>query len=612
MSVTLDLFEYSTDLAARVYETDAASVNVLTGGTASADSEASGSYAASNAVNNNTTDRWTTTNTVFPHWWKYDLGAGNAKACNTLEISKYHDADHGIIKDFTVAGSNDDSSYTTLFTGQASDEHVELAPQTFTFSNATAYRFYKINVTSNYRADNYVGFYEVKLYETPAIQVSSESTIKEQGSYSLKGYANTSALNKVIRRSISGSSVWSKTLADYYIDGNTKYNIREVLSAANISASGTAVRIKLTGHSANDLNITAVSIGERSGSTGSFAATPTRVTFKNGSTTVLLKAGETLYSDWIAFSLDESKDYLVAFALTTDTDQSTARVISTDGHYSHITTSDETLTVDGSSYSSSNTYIVLISGLEVDSSFIDLSGLNTATFRIRSSRTGSNLKVGIKDIGGTTTEATVNVSAADTWQDGAIDLSGVSDANKNAICAIIITVLNADSANTFYLDDFASSDSVTVSATTDVLSLDEYAATISIDTVINSTCDALTVTGNAATVDFTGNFNATCANLTLTENAATVVVSLGINTLCDGLTLTEHKSIIEAVSPAINTGWLANKGACHEWIDSFVEQPNKWGYLNNPNWVHNPTDPVNYTGDEDNEPVVWEMDHRRF
>jgi hypothetical protein len=74
--------------------------------------------------------------------------------------------------------------------------------------------------------------------------------------------------------------------------------------------------------------------------------------------------------------------------------------------------------------------------------------------KIRASRTGSNIKIGFHDSGGTTTEITPNIVTADTWQTIQLDISAVSDANKDAIDQIIITVANADADNTFYLDNF--------------------------------------------------------------------------------------------------------------------------------------------------------------
>ena len=87
------------------------------------------------------------------------------------------------------------------------------------------------------------------------------------------------------------------------------------------------------------------------------------------------------------------------------------------------------------------------------SSPLNLAGHDTINFDIRSSRTGSNIKIGIHDTGGTTTEITPNITSANTFQAKSWDISGVSNANKDAIDKIIITIVNASSANTFYIDD---------------------------------------------------------------------------------------------------------------------------------------------------------------
>ena len=40
----------------------------------------------------------------------------------------------------------------------------------------------------------------------------------------------------------------------------------------------------------------------------------------------------------------------------------------------------------------------------------------------------------------------------------------------------------------------------------------------------------------------------------------------------------------------------------------FIEQGDKWGYLNHPRWMQESGDPVNYTGNEANEPQAWPTD----
>jgi hypothetical protein len=83
----------------------------------------------------------------------------------------------------------------------------------------------------------------------------------------------------------------------------------------------------------------------------------------------------------------------------------------------------------------------------------DLSSKTQIKYDVKASRTGSNFKLGFHDSGGTTTEHTPNIITANTWQTETVDISGVSDANKDAINQFIITILNADAANTIRIDN---------------------------------------------------------------------------------------------------------------------------------------------------------------
>ncbi|KKL08713.1 hypothetical protein LCGC14_2573100, partial [marine sediment metagenome] len=84
---------------------------------------------------------------------------------------------------------------------------------------------------------------------------------------------------------------------------------------------------------------------------------------------------------------------------------------------------------------------------------VDLSGHDNISIKVRASRTGSQFKIGIHDLGGVTTERTINIASANTWQTESWDVSGVSDANKDAIDSIIITITNANAENIIYIDD---------------------------------------------------------------------------------------------------------------------------------------------------------------
>ncbi len=81
----------------------------------------------------------------------------------------------------------------------------------------------------------------------------------------------------------------------------------------------------------------------------------------------------------------------------------------------------------------------------------NLTGVKNLKFDIRASRTGANIKLGIVDAGATT-EITPTIITADTFQTVNWNISAVSDANKDAITNLVITITNADVANTFYID----------------------------------------------------------------------------------------------------------------------------------------------------------------
>lgn len=91
---------------------------------------------------------------------------------------------------------------------------------------------------------------------------------------------------------------------------------------------------------------------------------------------------------------------------------------------------------------------------------IDLSGEVLGQFRIRASRTGGHIKIGIHDSGGVPTETTPNIVSINTWQ--TVEFGLPITANKDAIDQIIITIVNADSDNTFYLDWFITTNTMTV------------------------------------------------------------------------------------------------------------------------------------------------------
>ena len=84
---------------------------------------------------------------------------------------------------------------------------------------------------------------------------------------------------------------------------------------------------------------------------------------------------------------------------------------------------------------------------------LDLTGKNTIKFDARSTATGGNLELNIHDSGGTTSTHTITIASADTYQAEVWDISGVADADKDAIDQLQMKVLNAGSARDFYVDN---------------------------------------------------------------------------------------------------------------------------------------------------------------
>lgn len=135
------------------------------GGTASADTvygDDDESWGAALACDNNAGTRWLSKIT-FPHWWKYDFSEGVAKIVSKLTLLTFHDVNGARVKDFTLDGSNNDSDWDTVYTGQMADNGDT---QIFTFSNDVAYRYYRVNVTSTWKEEETNStFYTIEMAE---------------------------------------------------------------------------------------------------------------------------------------------------------------------------------------------------------------------------------------------------------------------------------------------------------------------------------------------------------------------------------------------------------------------------------------------------------------
>ena len=144
-------------------------IDIFTGGTPSAVGNDSSNPAETtpgeNAVDNANATHWANGGTSG--WWKYDLGVGVTKRAEKFTVY-VNNTGNWNIKDFTFQGSNNDSDWTTLktVTGRL---QAETGLFTYTFTNATSYRYYKIDVTANW-GGGAVMLWEVSAYATLVVK----------------------------------------------------------------------------------------------------------------------------------------------------------------------------------------------------------------------------------------------------------------------------------------------------------------------------------------------------------------------------------------------------------------------------------------------------------
>ena len=136
------------------------STNILTGGTASADTVYQ-AFVAANAVDGNEATYWESTNTVFPHWWKYDLGAAVKKRAAILRM-KCAVIMAGIgVKNFKLQGSNNDSDWVDLLTSITANNANW---QEWLFTPGAFYRYFRVYVTDDWEGSyNYCVINEIEI-----------------------------------------------------------------------------------------------------------------------------------------------------------------------------------------------------------------------------------------------------------------------------------------------------------------------------------------------------------------------------------------------------------------------------------------------------------------
>jgi hypothetical protein len=121
---------------------------------ASASSIRSTDYDAWKAFNHTVTgvsNDWMAVQNTTTGWLKIDFGSGNATAVDGYTVSVCTTGGYGTAcpKNWTFQGSNNDTDWTTLDTRANQTAWSDLEMRAYAFFNSTAYRYYRLNITSN-------------------------------------------------------------------------------------------------------------------------------------------------------------------------------------------------------------------------------------------------------------------------------------------------------------------------------------------------------------------------------------------------------------------------------------------------------------------------------
>ncbi|QWU14468.1 F5/8 type C domain-containing protein [Paenibacillus sophorae] len=126
------------------------------------------SYPAWKAFNRSVTGNfqsWLTPAGTLTGWLRIDLGVARIVGKYSLQLSNESGLDICMPKNWTFEGSNDTSNWTVLDTRSNEPSWTANARREYTFSNNTAYRYYRINVTANQGSINYLAISEMELME---------------------------------------------------------------------------------------------------------------------------------------------------------------------------------------------------------------------------------------------------------------------------------------------------------------------------------------------------------------------------------------------------------------------------------------------------------------
>jgi hypothetical protein len=109
---------------------------------------------------------WQTNSTSVPAWISYDFGSGQAKTITQYVIYPAVNGGNASPTAWSFQGSNDNSAWATLDSRSGQSLTNGSTGYPFAFSNSTAYRYYRLYITSIYAGSTAIVINELQMMET--------------------------------------------------------------------------------------------------------------------------------------------------------------------------------------------------------------------------------------------------------------------------------------------------------------------------------------------------------------------------------------------------------------------------------------------------------------
>lgn len=119
-------------------------------------------------------DAWMTANGTVSGWLSIDLNAPTIVNCYRLAARNIAGGGSFCPRDWTFEGSNNNLNWDILDT-RVFVMFQDYETKTFAFQNNTPYRYYRINITSNWTGTDYISIGELTLYQTSQNKVLYKS-----------------------------------------------------------------------------------------------------------------------------------------------------------------------------------------------------------------------------------------------------------------------------------------------------------------------------------------------------------------------------------------------------------------------------------------------------